>query len=362
MSEQICCATKRYWRCCAANYRFDRLQYRGAGKPEVAADAEATNYPIVQNTMWEWLMSLDAPTRAALIGGAATVLSVFGALVGVYANLAWNRKQHRDEKSYSLRRDVYLELIGTIYRELVRLGEGLVLKEGKLPDLNGSAVTQQLYAAFAKVQVLGERRVIVAVMAFEEIYNELSRNLSNQRNALKAVLERAENFPNEAKTPIKKLLDKDVNAKITERDAAPQGDLESRIGIVPAEGAKAPQDDESELLKQVNQAVKEANDLLESMSRLLDEFFQQVADVLAYILEIAKKSGPALHELIVAMKSDLGVRIDEEWYKGEMEAMLERSIRASKESSDRLHKDLRAKYAEIQQARVTVTVRAKATK
>lgn len=309
-------------------------------------------------------MSLDAPTRAALIGGAATVLSVFGALVGVYANLAWNRKQHRDEKSYSLRRDVYLELIGTIYRALVRLGEGLVLKDGNLPELS-SDVTQQLYAAFAKVQLLGERRVIAAVMTFEEIYDELSRNSGNQRDALKVVFDKIKNFPNEAETPIKKLFDKlpgmDEDAKITERGVAAQGDLESKIQIASAEEAKQLPEDESELLKEVNDAVREINDMLESMSKLLDEVFQQLVDTFSYLLEVSKKSGPALHELIVAMKSDLGVRIDEAWYKGEMEAMLERSIRASKERSDRLHEDLRTKYAEVQRARVTVTVRAKAT-
>jgi hypothetical protein len=313
--------------------------------------------------MWSWLMSLDAATRAALIGGAATVLSVFGALIGVYANLAWNRKQHRDEKSYSLRRDVYLEVIETIYRALVALAQGLVAKDRKLPDGSGAEVTRELYAAFAKVQVLGERRVIAAVMAFEEVYDELSRNVGIRRETFEAMLEKIEKFPNEPESLIKKLFGKlgqtNEDAKTSERDAAAQSDVDSRIQVLLAEEGNALAKDEPELLKQVHDAVKELNGALASISSLLDELFKQIADVLACLLEIAQKSGPAVHELIVAMKSDLGVLIDEKWYKGEMQAMLERSIRSSKERVDRLHTELRTKYSEIQRARVTLTIHGK---
>jgi hypothetical protein len=119
--------------------------------------------------MWAWLMSLDAATRAAIIAGAATMLSVLGALVGVFGNLWWNRRQHRDERSLNLRRDVYLEAIDVINRaDRFALLRVYPLSKNEVED----TMTPELSGVCAKLHILGTKHLVSAVIAFQAGFDE----------------------------------------------------------------------------------------------------------------------------------------------------------------------------------------------
>jgi hypothetical protein len=57
-----------------------------------------------------WLRELDPPTRAAIVGASATLVSVVFALFGVFLNLRWNRRQHREDRAVALKRETYLSI------------------------------------------------------------------------------------------------------------------------------------------------------------------------------------------------------------------------------------------------------------
>lgn len=126
-------------------------------------------------------MSLDQPTRAAIIGGSATVLSVLGALLGVYLNLAWNRKQHRDEKSYNLRRDVYLDAVAVINRSVDFLCRKAIPTAEKAESAPKAGFEAELTGACLKIHLLGSKRVVAAVLAFQSSFQEWSSKLSVHR-------------------------------------------------------------------------------------------------------------------------------------------------------------------------------------
>jgi hypothetical protein len=121
--------------------------------------------------MWAWLMSLDAGTRAAIITGAATMLSVLGALVGVFGNLWWNRRQHRDERSLSLRRDIYLNAIDVINRASSFAASKASLKSNKEGE-DKDTITLELSGVCAKLHILGTKRLVSAVIAFQTGFDE----------------------------------------------------------------------------------------------------------------------------------------------------------------------------------------------
>lgn len=125
-------------------------------------------------------MSLDPVTRAAIIGGVATLVSVCGALIGVYFNLAWNRKQHRDERSLTLRRDVYLETISVINRAESWLARRSVPKTKSETNLNDQ-ISSELSASCAKCYLLGSKKVVAAVVAFQSAFESWSYKFSEQQ-------------------------------------------------------------------------------------------------------------------------------------------------------------------------------------
>ena len=134
-------------------------------------------------------MSLDPTTRAALLTGSATILSVLGALGGVFGNLWWNRKQHRDEKSMTLRRDVYLDAINAINKASTFLTTTLL--PVKPPQENESTIASELSGICAKLHILGSKRLVSAVIEFQSLFTSWHTRIKSH-NELKPELDRRE--------------------------------------------------------------------------------------------------------------------------------------------------------------------------
>ncbi len=293
--------------------------------------------------MWHWLMSLDQPTRAAIIAGVATVLSVFGALLGVYLNLAWNRKQHRDEKSYNLRRDVYLDAIGLINRSVGFLAGRAIPKDEK-PESDAKAnIGTELLGACVKVHLLGSKRVVEAVIAFHSSFEDWWGKLSVHRRLYEQSGQRQQEI-------IKALerFAETLKASIAQRKQAGQVIKEFDLADSDPEARKKALEATSEY-KQLQATLTDTQKQLEqakfALMKTATERYQELAHSLDYYFQVQTDLEPLLHEVTLAMKSDLGLRTDEPWYKDKMQIAAERNLCSMKEQAEShpVIKQLRAK-------------------
>jgi DNA repair ATPase RecN len=124
-------------------------------------------------------MSLDPVTRAAIISGAATAFSVVTALLGVFGNLWWNRRQYRDEKSLNLRRDVYLNAIEVINRASSFAITQIHPLEPKEKDED--KMTPELSGISAKLHILGSKQLVSAVIAFQAAFDDWITKIKKHR-------------------------------------------------------------------------------------------------------------------------------------------------------------------------------------
>ncbi len=277
--------------------------------------------------VWGWLMSLDQPTRAAIIGGLATVLSVFGALLGVYLNLAWNRKQHRDEKSYNLRRDVYLDAIALVNRAVGSLG-AFPNEDTKESD-DKLVVSRELLGACAKVRVLGGKRVIAAIIDFESSFEEWSRKFAAHETLYEQGGERQEEHRKEIDR-----LGKLFRTSLPQRDQVARIIDEFDLSSSDPEALKKARDAVAlwkELKAKWGEIEKQLDSIGTAVATTATERYQALASSLDYILELPTVFDPLLHEITVAMKMDLGLPINEHWYKDKMQVAADRLLRSTKD-------------------------------
>ena len=291
---------------------------------------------------WSWLMSLDATTRAAIIGGSATIVSVLGALLGVYLNLAWNRKQHRDEKSYNLRRDVYLEALGTTNRAFVSLvRDELALKDASQRQQPDPAA--EFSASCAKVHLLGGKRVVQAMIEIETAYRTWARKFSARNwDSKRRVQEDLIDGIDRLRTGLRG-IEAGVQALDNER-----GDIEKQITAFNAGAYDAAERDRLNGL--VNRWEAKKRDLqantetlaakFEVVSRSKDQTgvdkLRGLSDTLRIAAKLQEQVDPLGSELIVAMKNDLGLRADERWYFQQMQESLRRARESMVENIDRV--------------------------
>jgi hypothetical protein len=293
--------------------------------------------------MWHWLLSLDQPTRAAIIGGVATVLSVFGALLGVYLNLAWNRKQHRDEKSYNLRRDVYLDAIALINRSVGFLSRKALPEQEKAESDAKADLETELVGSCVKVHLLGSKRVAAAGIAFQSSFQDWSSKFSVHRMLYEQSGQRQQEI-------IKALerFAETLKAFTAHRSQAGQVIKEFDLGDSDSEERKKALEATSEY-KQFQATLTDTQKHLEqakvALIKTATERYQELARSLDYYFQVQADLEPFLHEVILAMKADLGIRTDERWYKDKMQIAAERSLRAMKEQAENhpVIKQLRAK-------------------
>jgi hypothetical protein len=266
-------------------------------------------------------MSLDPPTRAAFIGAFATILSVLGALVGVYVNLAWNRKKHRDEKSYNLRRDVYLQTLDSIRRGFVSLVERSMPKNESKPEQSDTA--SEFSAACAKVHLIGSKRVVEAIIGLERTHSRFSREVSTRKW----------NPAERLKTYESALDEFNVVNEGLERLSNEQTDIVKQVEAFNT--ASSTDTIEGEKLTGLVKAWEAKKQALIVRLRSLAEVFEtktvgdveKVADAIGFLAEMQKQVEPLFYELIVAMKKDLGIKADERWY-------FQRMLEESKESEE----------------------------
>jgi|GEM_PF-5460120 len=269
-------------------------------------------------------MSLDAATRAAIISGSATLLSILAGLLGVYGNLAWNRKKHQDDKSYNLRRDVYLESVGVMNRAVAFLvGQTVPTDDEKKEDEDVSA---ELVGVCAKLHILGEKRVVASAIAFESLFLEWSNKLIAHTKTYKDAGKRGE----DVRTQIKE-LGETVEAAVAERHDAmrilkefdPNGHGE--VLKQAQEAAKS----WKELPGRFAQIQKDLDSVGEKQAVITAERYQKLATTIDYILSVSATFEPILTEITLAMKTELGLRTDDAWYKSEMKKALEDSRRST---------------------------------
>jgi hypothetical protein len=113
--------------------------------------------------LWQWLWSLDPPTRAAVIGATATVISVAIAFVGVLLTIRSNRVRAREDQLITLRREAYLEacdVTAEAIQFLTTLGDPNVTLASGLP------VMRKLAGAMGKLQILADQLTLNVVMAY----------------------------------------------------------------------------------------------------------------------------------------------------------------------------------------------------
>jgi hypothetical protein len=115
----------------------------------------------------EWGASLDPPTRAAIIGTAATFISVAFALLGVWLNLRWNRRKHREDRALALKHEAYLNTSDAIAEAM----QWIALVAAPNTELaSGNSVLLRLAGALNKLHILGDEKTISAVIEFQRQY------------------------------------------------------------------------------------------------------------------------------------------------------------------------------------------------
>lgn len=117
--------------------------------------------------MLDWFAALDAPTRAASIGAIATLASVAFALLGIWLNLRWNRRKHREDRALVLKHEAYLSTSDAIAEAM----QWIALVAAPNTDLaSGNPVVLRLAGALNKLHILGDQKTIVAVIEFQRQY------------------------------------------------------------------------------------------------------------------------------------------------------------------------------------------------
>jgi hypothetical protein len=277
--------------------------------------------------MWKWLMSLDPWTRAALIGGAATLLSVIGALIGVFLNLAWNRKKYQDEKAASLRREVYVNAIPVIHRAMSYLRSRILTgKPTKQKDITPHEdISDALSGICAQLRILGSKRVVAAVVAFEMRFEQWLLRLSATKTLFDqleqghiALVKEVEHRSREVAT-LKSQRDEASRVLIQWKSEA------DHHGAVPGDAVKQALKSWEEAGTRLDQIRKETDRIAEANVASGIKRFENLETGIDGFLAVDKEFAPLLDEITVAMKVDLGLPSDEQWYKETMSKEWERA-------------------------------------
>jgi hypothetical protein len=301
--------------------------------------------------VWKWLMSLDPPTRAAFIGGFATVVSVLGAIIGVYLNLAWNRKRHNDEKATNLRREAYINAIAAMHRGISYLHSRVITgkAENKTLPNDAAELPRELSLICAQLHILGSRRVVAAVVAFETKFDHWLTTIS----ATQRLSDELDKGHNDLVQQVKHGSDEVAALKLQREEAS--GVLVQWKPEAPDHGGVSEQ-----ALKKAAKSWKETNARLEELKSKVEAFpkaafesatqrYENILKGVDRLFAIRKDFSPLVNEVTVAMKADLGLPTDERWYK---EAMTKEFDRATIELAETVEtspamKTARSRLAEL---------------
>lgn len=227
-------------------------------------------------------MRWDPQTRAALIGAGATVLSVIAAVIGVLLKLAWDRKKHTQEHLLNLRRDVYLsaaDSIASAFQSLVSLGG----PSAKIEDIQDRF--SGLSGVIGKIHILGNRRSVKTILELQQGFVRCYAKLGWE----KAFIQQEE-----------KQNQIDSNTIAIARLEKQRDDATANSDEKLASG----------LSKQIS--TLRNRDLKDR----LELFDHQIALIKHTAAELTALE-PLYSEAILALKADLGLVIDEDWYREE---------------------------------------------
>ncbi len=115
------------------------------------------------HSVWQWLLSLDAPTRAAVIGATTTVVSVAIAFLGVLLTIRSNQVRAREDQLITLRREAYLEAC-EVTAEAVQFLTTLV--EPNVTLASGLPVMRKVGGAMGKLHILADQTTLNVVMTY----------------------------------------------------------------------------------------------------------------------------------------------------------------------------------------------------
>jgi hypothetical protein len=216
-----------------------------------------------------WFWKLDPPTRAALIGTCATVASVAIAFLGVLLTIRANRIHARDDQLLNLRREAYLQACD-ISAEAVQFLTSL--PDPNIPIGKGMPVMLRVFGVMGKLGLLADKPTLTVLDAymneFLDAYIEVLR----------------------FKGPF-------------EINRAEIATANERLSFLATSGPDNPA------------LITQRPKLQAQILRLSRENLEFTDRLTAYCPTIPSRLAPFAAAVTLALRSDLNLPIDQEWYK-----------------------------------------------
>lgn len=227
---------------------------------------------------FKWLGELDPPTRAAIIGASATLVSVGFALLGVFLNLLWNRHKHREDRAVALKRETYLSISDAVAEATQWLA---LAADFKTELASGNAVILKLAGALHKLHVLGGKKTILSVLAYQRAFLEQYVPIAVVKGRLAVTRLSLENH-NRKLDQIAKVKDsKDIGG--------------------------------------FDVLVAQLTRLTTTIDRLEKEDFELQNELVAKARSVASALAPIMTALTLEMKRELQIPINESWYREQVQ-------------------------------------------
>lgn len=234
------------------------------------------------------LRELDPTTRAAIIGASATLVSVGFALFGVFLNLLWNRRKHREDRAVALKRETYLSTSDAV----AEATQWLALAADPKTELeSGNIVILKLAGALHKLHILGDKKAIASVIAFQ-------RGLLEQYVPIAVI---------KGRLALTRLSLENQNRK---RDHIASVTDKKDIGGFDA-------------------FVHQLSSLTTTIDQLEAEDFELQSELRAKAGAAASALAPIMTDLTLEMKRELQIPINESWYRDQVQGLSQFSEKLS---------------------------------
>jgi hypothetical protein len=223
--------------------------------------------------LWQWLWSLDdPPTRAAVIGATATVISVAIAFVGVLLTIRSNRVRAREDQLITLRREAYLEacdVTAEAIQFLTTLGDPNVTLASGLP------VMRKVGGAIGKLQILADQLTLNVVIAYMNAFLDEYVEVAKLKGAF-------------------------------EMNAAEIATAQQRITLL--SGGRA-------IVPTLTVSSPEISRLSAQILTLSQRNLSLIEQVTTYCVNIVERLSAPATAVTLALRKELKLSLDENWYK-----------------------------------------------
>lgn len=230
----------------------------------------------------DWFGDLETPIKAAVTSSLFTLLSTLVAFFGVLSTIGWYRRKHQEDAELALRKDCYLTISDTVAEVTMALA-GLLLPhvspEGALLAL------QKFAGAAGKIMTIGNREVRSLVADFQIVVATLHVQIMARRNRLNHLAEQ------------KAHLKESIN-------------LLERIGeLYRQHPEKFPHESRAGNLQELRQTQGQMGAISAEQQKVFDEG-QELSSK-----ELVEKLTPAFAGIVVAMRTDLRLAPDADWFE-----------------------------------------------